>query len=333
MKRYLEIILHSLFWVLTGYLFLKYSFIRPTIGIKFEVLSAFLIAFTIYLNYFVLFPLLFKKNHKILYLLSSLFSVGIITVIESLISTPIIYKSLFLSQELMTAYIRSIYFFIFLRDLGFLVFFVIFKFYVEALMVNKLEKEKFNIENTYLRSRIAPHFLYNVLNSIYADAILKNDKLPEYIFQLSKLLHYYVDESHQNKVKIFEEIDFYKRYIELENKRYDFTVQVDFDMDENIPNIEIAPLLFEPVVSNAFKYVQKDGSGIVKISIQMVKNNEILFSCVNTKWVDLKTSIDSTSKGLANLKSRLELLYPEKYTLTIEDLEFQYSAYLQIHIA
>jgi sensor histidine kinase YesM len=255
-----------------------------------------------------------------------------ITIIESSIAVPVINKSLFLPEKLMNDYIRSVYFLTFLRDLGFVIFFIILKFYAVAIKVNQLEKEKFTIENTYLRSRIAPHFLYNVLNSIYADSITKNEKLPDYIFQLSKLLHYYVDESHRDKVSIVEEFDFYRRYLELENKRFDYKVQVSLNIDPNIPNLTIAPLLFEPILNNAFKYVPKDESGKIDISIYMIHHNEIQFSCINTKWVDLKNEMDSTSKGLSNLKSRLELLYPEKHELLIHNTETEYSATLKVKL-
>jgi two-component system, LytTR family, sensor kinase len=332
MKKYLEIFLHSLFWVLTGYFFLKYSFIRPTLGVHLEIFSTILIAFVIYLNYFVLYPYLFKRNHRILYIIVSILSVGMITVIESSIAVPFIYKSLFLPEKLMNDYIRSVYFLTFLRDLGFVIFFIIIKFYTVAVKVNQLEKEKFTIENTYLRSRIAPHFLYNVLNSIYADSIIKNEKLPDYIFQLSKLLHYYVDESHRDKVSIVEELDFYRRYLELENKRFDYKVQVFLNIDENIPNFTIAPLLFEPILNNAFKYVQKDESGKIEISISMIHHNEIQFSCINTKWEELHNELDSTSKGLSNLKARLELLYPEKHELLINNTDITFRANLKVKL-
>ena len=291
-----------------------------------------MIAATIYFNYFVLYPYLFLKNKRIFYIFCSLLSVVLIAVIESLITTPIVYNTLFLKADLMRDYIQSIYFFIFLRDLGFLVFFIIFKFYMEALKVNRLEKEKFEIESNYLRSRIAPHFLYNVLNSIYADSIVKDDRLPEYIFQLSKLLHYYVDESHRDQVSLIEEINFYKRYIELENKRYDHKIEVTFDNNIEDQNCEIAPLLFEPLISNAFKYVHKDGTGKIQISIQLLSKKEVQFSCTNTKWNDTVHVIDTTSKGLCTLKSRLQLLYPGKHDLVIDNTDNTYCATLIVKL-
>jgi len=332
MKRFFEILAHILFWILAGYLFLKYSFIRPSIGLKLEFLSAFMIAATIYFNYFVLYPFLFLKNKRVLYIVCSLLSVLLIAVVESLITTPIVYDTLFLKAELMRAYIQSIYFFIFLRDFGFLVFFIIFKFYMEALKVNRLEKEKFEIETNYLRSRIAPHFLYNVLNSIYADSIVKDERLPEYIFQLSKLLHYYVDESHRDQVSLTDEINFYKRYIELENKRYDHKIEVTFSTNIEDQNCNIAPLLFEPLISNAFKYVHKDGTGKIQISLQGLHKKEVHFSCTNTKWNDTSHVIDTTSKGLCTLKSRLQLLYPGKHELVIDNTDNTYCATLIVKL-
>ena len=333
MRRYFEIIAHLLFWFLAGYFFIKYSYIRPTIGIKFEILSTFLIALTIYFNYLVLFPYIFKKNRRFLYILFSLLSVVLIAAIEGAISSSIIYKTFSLPEPVMKDYIQSVYFFVGLRDFGFLLFFVILKFYFEAIKVNKLEKEKYTIENTYLRSRIAPHFLYNVLNSIYADAILKDEKLPDYIFQLSKLLHYYVDESHRDLVPLDEEIQFYKRYIDLENKRYDHKIRVQIETDQSNCSYQIAPLLFEPIISNAFKYVLKDGTGEIIIRIFCPSRKEVTFECMNNKWNNSDQHLDTTSKGLSNLKARLALLYPEKHTLNIVESETHYHASLTVNLS
>lgn len=333
MKRYFEVIAHFLFWFLTGYFFIKYSYIRPTIGVKFELFSTLLIVLSIYFNYFVLFPYVFKNNRRLLYILFSLLTVLITALIEGSISSSIIYKTFSLPVSVVNDYVQSVYFFVGLRNFGFLLFFVILKFYTEAIKVNRLEKEKFTIENTYLRSRIAPHFLYNVLNSIYADAILKDEKLPDYIFQLSKLLHYYVDESHRDLVPIDEEIQFYKRYIDLENKRYDHKILVQFDAAASNCTTQIAPLLFEPIISNAFKYVLKDGSGEIKIRIFCPSTNQITFECLNNKWNDSSQHLDTTSKGLSNLKARLELLYPEKHNFNIVESENQFQVSLTINLA
>lgn len=330
MKKYLKIIAHTLFWILTGYFFLKYSFIRPTIGVKFELFSTFLIIATIYLNYFVLFPYLFKKNFRFLYIFFSFLTIIIIAFIEGSISSTIIHNTFTLPKNIVQDYVRSVYFFVGLRDLGFLLFFIILKLYYEALKVNKLEKEKYNIENTYLRSRIAPHFLYNVLNSIYADAIIQDAKLPDYIFQLSKLLHYYVDESHRDLVDFNDEIEFYKRYIELENKRYNNKIEVQFETIDNNISQKIAPLLFEPIINNAFKYVLKDGSGFILIKFDSPSKDEITFICTNNKWNNSINNNDSTSKGLSNLKARLELLYPHKHELVITETETQFDVSLHI---
>lgn len=332
MKKYLKIIAHTLFWILTGYFFLKYSFIRPTIGVKYEIFSTIIIAITIYFNYFVLFPYLFKKNKRTLYILFSFLSVIIIALIEGYISSTIILNTFTLPQNIVQDYIRSVYLFVGLRDVGFLLFFIILKLYDEALKVNKLEKEKHAIENTYLRSRIAPHFLYNVLNSIYADAILQDTKLPDYIFQLSKLLHYYVDESHRDIVLLNEEIQFYKRYIELENKRYNHKIKVDFEAPEFNNTLKIAPLLFEPLINNAFKYVLKDGTGVISILFESLSKHEIVFKCTNNKWNSSINNHDSTAKGLSNLKARLELLYPNKHELVFTETEIEYHVFLHINL-
>lgn len=330
MKRFTEIAAHILFWVLTGWFFVKYSFIRPTIGVQRELLSVLMIMGIIYLNYFLLFPQLYKKGRQALYWIASLALVILITIIEVRIADPIVRKQLFIEEALLNQYINSLYFFIGLRQLGFLLFFLLLLFYREAKKVQRLEREKFMVEANYLKSRITPHFLYNVFNSIYADAIVQDKKLPDYILQLSKLLHYYVDESHQERVTVREEIAFYQQYTEMENKRFDNKVKLSFYADTFPERLLIPPLIFEPLIGNAFKYVPKQGDGFVEIHFENRNNQELFFSCVNNKWTQQPTQEKTTGIGLKNLKTRLDLLYPNQYQLQIDDQESQYSVTLVI---
>lgn len=330
MKRAVYILLHCLFWIFALFFSIRYSFIRPTIGLKYEVLCVFLIASIIYLNYFLLYPCFLKKKKIISYLLLSLLTLAVITIIEVQITIPVVRRQLSLDEALIRDYIQSLYFFIFLRDLAFLIFFVVINLYRETLIIKQLEEEKFTIENRYLRSRIAPHYLYNVLNTLYSNAITKDEKLPEHILNLSKLLHYYIDESNKELVSLNDELNFYQKYIALENERYPKPLAITFNVDGNSDHITLAPLLFETMLNNAFKFTPKDGSGYINISFFIDNLQAITFSCENNKCRNNPTNAVSSLKGLDNLRNRLELLYPNNYSLQIEDKEDTYKICLHL---
>ncbi|HPS72232.1 MAG TPA: hypothetical protein PLM70_08250, partial [Bacteroidales bacterium] len=79
-------------------------------------------------------------------------------------------------------------------------------------------------------------------------------------------------------------------------------------------------------------YVHKDGTGKIQISLQVLHKKEVHFSCINTKWNDTSHVIDTTSKGLCTLKSRLQLLYPGKHELVIDNTDNTYCATLIVKL-
>jgi len=68
----------------------------------------------------------------------------------------------------------------------------------------------------------------------------------------------------------------------------------------------------------------------VEIHIENRDNQELFFSCVNNKWTRLPAQEKATGIGLKNLKTRLDLLYPNQYQLQIDDRESQYCVTLVI---
>ncbi len=105
-----------------------------------------------------------------------------------------------------------------------------------------------------LRSVMSPHFIFNVLNSIQY-FIAKNDRLNaiNYLSTFSKLIRSILTHSLDNKIKLAEEIDMLKNYIQLEMVRFEnkfnFVLEVDTNVD--IDSIEIPSLLIQPYVENA----------------------------------------------------------------------------------
>jgi PAS domain S-box-containing protein len=123
-----------------------------------------------------------------------------------------------------------------------------------------------------LRSVMNPHFIFNVLNSIQF-FIAKNDRLNaiNYLSTFSKLIRGILTHSVNNKIKLSDEVDMLKNYIQLEMTRFedkfDFVMNIDNDID--IDNIEIPSLLVQPFVENAILHglYNKNGSGTLTINI------------------------------------------------------------------
>lgn len=193
--------------------------------------------------------------------------------------------------------------------------------YEEKNKIKQLEKEKISTELKYLKSQVNPHFLFNTLNNIYGLAIEKSDKVPGLILQLSDLLSYSLYESSQQKVPVSKELKLIRDYVAIEKERYGERVEIIWKIEEEqLENIEIAPLLFFPLVENAFKHGVKEETAGASIDITLKKEASFLsFQVKNTIPVDY-TDKDKgqTGIGLSNVRRRLNLLYPDQHSLLID---------------
>lgn len=197
---------------------------------------------------------------------------------------------------------------------------------------DQIEREKINTELSFLKSQINPHFFFNTLNNIYSLAITESKDTASAVLKLSSIMRYVLTDTQNNKVALQSEVDFIKNYIDLQLVRLTDKVKVDFLTDGELGNKEIAPLLFIPFIENAFKYgiSTKDNSSI---EIKLVAKNEaVSFSVINTIVKSENIVKDTTGIGINNVKRRLELLYPDKHTLTASENNNQFIVHLDIDL-
>ncbi|MEJ7683275.1 MAG: sensor histidine kinase [Segetibacter sp.] len=181
----------------------------------------------------------------------------------------------------------------------------------------EIEHEKLATELSFLKSQINPHFLFNTLNNIYSLALVKSDATADAVLKLSSIMRYVLSETKHDTVPLEKEIQFIKDYIELQKVRLTDKVTIQFLTEGNTEQKRIAPLILIPFVENAFKYgiSAKEASAILfKLKAY---NNIIDFTSQNNIVAGEKEKNEQTGIGLKNTKRRLELLYPEKHTLTV----------------
>ena len=132
-----------------------------------------------------------------------------------------------------------------------------------------------------LRSAMNPHFIFNALNSIQF-FITKNEREQaiQYLSTFSKLIRGILVGSAQNQVRLSEELDLLKHYIDLEKVRFEDKFVVKFDIDPSLDkeNIEVPSLLIQPFVENAILHglSNLESNGILKISIKPGQKDQIL---------------------------------------------------------
>jgi two-component system LytT family sensor kinase len=140
-------------------------------------------------------------------------------------------------------------------------------------------------------------------------------------------------ESNEEKVPLKKEIEYLEDCIVLNKLRYaENEALVKFDFPADTDGVIIAPMLFIPFVENAFKHgVMIGKSSEIKISIS-VANKQLTFRCSNIIY-DVKKMAENSGIGLENVKRRLELVYPGKYHLRIEEKDGKYLINLEIDLA
>ncbi len=181
----------------------------------------------------------------------------------------------------------------------------------------KLKEQELN----YLKMQIHPHFLFNTLNTLYGYALKKSEETPEMILRLSNLLDYLLYQIDKPRVSLVNEIAHIKDYIELEKIRFKDTLTVDLKISEIDSHIEIAPMLLIPFVENSFKHGNRGDKNLLIYIGLNTEANQIHFSVKNS---NKKTKpIEGKGIGLKNVQKRLDLLYPDNYTFSInEDAEW-----------
>ena len=184
-----------------------------------------------------------------------------------------------------------------------------------------------------------PHFFFNTLNNLYALSLDKSERVPEVILKISDLMRYMLESSKNRKVELTQEINFLQNYLSLERLRISTNSDVNFNVAGKTDGKMIAPMLLIPFIENSFKHGVSTSTmnKYVHIDLKIEEKNLFFFIENNkqekNKQENNKEDEHSSSKsGLKNVTRRLDLLYPDRYKLYIEEKEKSYKVNLEIKL-
>ena len=216
------------------------------------------------------------------------------------------------------------------NDIRLIIIFLIYSLLIR-LAINWYENQKLQAdfinqkqisELALLRSQVNPHFFFNTLNNIYSLVYQKSDDAPEAVMKLSSIMRYMLYDATTDKVLLEKEIEYLKSFIELEKLRLRNKDFVSLAINGASEGMTIAPMILIPFVENAFKHASRSvpAPGII-VTIDIVPG-EIVFSVKNHIRKNQHAPQDKQGGiGLINIRRRLELLYPQKYSLDIKTSE------------
>lgn len=179
---------------------------------------------------------------------------------------------------------------------------------------NQLMRDKIEAELKFLKVQLNPHFLFNTLNNLYYLSIEKSDQTPKAILALSEMLDYVLHEGKSQLVSLSREVTQLRNYIELEKLRYGNRLVVELTTNGNLDSVTIPPMMLITLVENSFKHgaMPTADNSWIKIA---VSNSDVLRVEIRNSW---KRIAMGEGIGLTNIKSQLEILFPQKHSLEID---------------
>lgn len=193
-------------------------------------------------------------------------------------------------------------------------------------------KEKAEAELNFLKSQINPHFLFNSLNSVYFLIDKNNTEARRSLHKFSDMLRYQLYELNGARIPVEREVNYLKDYVDLQKLRKGEYYSVEFTSSDRVKGFFIEPLLLVPFVENAFKHLSNypDRNNFVKLGLER-QNGHFLFTVENSKE-PIRTTGQHGGIGLVNVKRRLELLYPGRHFLQIQDDSDHYKVELKLKL-
>lgn len=345
-SNFLRILMHVIFWVLVAvFYFLLFSLNSEFREITF-IFSAGLLPVAIVETYFFNYVLLPKYLWKKRYARFFLFSFYTLLVAIWISFLVVFFTLIFIlntKKHIAPSVLHPEWQVITVNFIAFLAIAVkqIKRAFFMQQEKNELEKNKLSTELKLkeaelklLKAQIHPHFLFNTLNNLYGLTLEKSDEAPNLVLQLSEILDYILYRCNEKRVLLSEELNNLKNYLEIERIRYPNKLKLKVTFPEKPGQFKIAPLILLPFVENAFKHGVSHFPGIAFVDISIkIENKNLIFNIKNPKKQQVKNG-ESSGKGigLANVRKRLDLTYPKKYILSIDNDNETFSVNLTLEL-
>ena len=205
------------------------------------------------------------------------------------------------------------------------------RWYLKQKETEQLTREKINAELQLLKAQVHPHFLFNTLNNIYSFILNGSPKAPQIIKKLSSLLKYILNDCDRPLVPLKKELSMIGDYMELERIRYGDRLSMSIHVQGSAEGKMISPLLLIPFVENSFKHGTSRmlTHPWVKLDIN-IESDSLHFKISNNRPGSNDETVFKKGIGLNNVKKRLQLLYPQGYSLIISENEMSYDVAMKI---
>lgn len=219
---------------------------------------------------------------------------------------------------------------------------------IQKLIIEEyeLEKKKKEAELNVLMGQINPHFLYNTLESIIWKAQLAGEaEICDMAASLGNLYRISINRG-SLLVRVSEELEHVKAYIDIQKLRYKERIQFDINIDDDsILEYYTLKMILQPIVENALAYGVEMTGDVGKIIISVKANSDTMTFSVSDNGIGMmpeeleklrqkiaypplqqQENTDENMKrhkgiGLRNINERIKLYFGEKYGLSVESVK------------
>ena len=200
---------------------------------------------------------------------------------------------------------------------------------------SQLELKK--IELNYLKNQIRPHFYLNMLSMIHSMLQTKNYKEIEDLTILTSNYLRHLFMANQDFSELKDEVQHIKDYLEIQRIRYGNNIHFSLNYNDDLQNTLVPSLLLQTFIENTIKHgFSFQDLFTILLSIKKVKteNSDYIQICIEDNGPGFSEEIlsklnqkqsliteDGHHIGITNTIERLNLLYPNDYTITFENNE------------
>ena len=222
-------------------------------------------------------------------------------------------------------------FFIRVMTISAVIYFLLLRyFYIQHQWRGNLAAQS-RAEIQALRARIRPHFLFNSMNTIASLITISPQTAETAIENLSDLFRASLSE--HNMSRLGDEIELTESYLAIETLRLGDRLQIEWQIDENLLDIEVPSLCIQPLAENAVYHGIEpiaEGGKIVISALQI--GNRLKLSVSNPLMPANRSLTSKKGNQMAqdNIRQRLELVYGNRGEFTINDTKENYTVSLLI---
>ncbi|GAB2188364.1 sensor histidine kinase [Roseibium sp. LAB1] len=180
--------------------------------------------------------------------------------------------------------------------------------------------ETMRSELEQLRLQLAPHFLFNALNSVASEIHERPDTALEMVREIASYLRYCLNQQRRDLCPLSEEVEAMNAYLRIQEIRFEDKLQCTVSVDETVRDTIVPHMILQGLVENAVKHGLKHQSNRIDIhvSVRPLGSDQVEVAVTNSGKIS-ETDPTRKSIGHANLRKRLQLYYPDMHEFSLSE--------------